>query len=90
MEPRDVINDIEDSGAVLQPRLVLVQHNAVVQIFSAEEGEQAHRTAETIAIATGHPVSVYEVDARLPAPPAIGSEVDPEGQGWVEIDEERA
>lgn len=90
MEPRDVIKDIQDSGAVLQPRLVLVQHNAVVQIFSPEEGEHAHRTAETIAIATGHPVRVYEVDARLPAPPAIGSEVDPQAQGWVEIEEERA
>lgn len=90
MEPRDVINDIADSGAVLQPRLVLVQHNAVVQVFPAGEGDQAHRTAETIAVATGHPVSVYEVDARLPAPPAIGSEVDPLAQGWVEIEQEQA
>lgn len=90
MEPRDVIDDIKDSGAVLQPQLVLVQHNTVVQIFPAGQGDQAQRTAETIAIATGHPVSIYEVDARLPAPPAIGSEVDPQGQGWVEIEQERA
>lgn len=90
MEPRDVINDIQESGAVLQPRLVLVQHATVVQVFPAGGGEHAHRTAETIAVATGHPVSVYEVDARLPNPPAIGSPVDPQAEGWVEIEQREA
>lgn len=86
MEPRDVIHDIQASGVVLQPRLVLVQDHTVVQWFPAGSSDHALKTAETIAIATASPVQVYEVDARLPAPPAVGSGVDPQAQGWVEVE----
>lgn len=90
MEPRKAIRDVQESDAAARPRLVLVQHHIIVQNFPPEAAAQAHRLAETIALTTGNPVSIYEVDARLPVPPAVGSAIDPEAEGWVEVEREQA
>jgi hypothetical protein len=90
MEPDDVHNDTQESIGVAQARLVLVQQRTVVQVFPAVGGNHVQRTAGTIAVATGLPVSVYAVAARLPSPPAIGSQVDPLARGWVEVAQEQA
>jgi hypothetical protein len=76
-------SDHQDEAAV---RLVLVQHNTVVQTFAPDDGGHAHRTAEMVALATGQPVSIYEVDGaqRL----TVGSTVDPRAAGWSELEQE--
>lgn len=87
MASRDVMG--EGKGAVAQPRLVLVQHNTVIQVFPCGNEAAAHRAAQLLAATTGQPIAIYEVDARLPLPPALGCEIDPIAAGWAEIEQEQ-
>jgi hypothetical protein len=85
MDVGDVIYEILRTGAVLHPRTVLVQEGKVVRTFPPTMPHAASICAKCIADETGKRVIVYEVDMRLPAPPAIGSQVYPPGLGWLEI-----
>jgi hypothetical protein len=85
MDVGDVIYEILRTGAVLHPRTVLVQEGKVVRSFPPTMPHAASICAKCIADETGKRVIVYEVDMRLPAPPAIGSQVYPPGLGWMEI-----
>lgn len=70
-------------------RLVLVQHDIVVQTFSRDDGGHAQRTAEMIALATGQPVDIYEVERSIRAGVAVGAFVDPHADGWSRIEQEK-
>ena len=85
MEPREVVNDIQDTGAVLQPRLVLVQDGIVVQQFPPGCDHEVHQAVERLA-QDGRQVTVYAVDARLPAPPPAGKAIDAVEAGWVRVE----
>jgi hypothetical protein len=88
MEPREVVNDIQDTGAVLQPRLVLVQDGVVVQELPPGRDDEVHHAVER-AGRSGGKVTVYAVDSRLPAPPSAGKPIDAVAAGWVEVEREK-
>lgn len=85
MEPERVRQDIEETDSVRRPSFVLVQHGAVIAHFGPDEAQAAADTAYRMTEAEGMHVDVYEVDQRLPPPPAIGTPVEPRALGWVDV-----
>lgn len=71
-----------------EPWQVLVQDGAVTEVYGPEEPGTARLTAKFIAMMTGQPVAIYQVDAGLPKRPTVGTRVYPETMGWVEIGSE--
>lgn len=73
---------------LLRPYTVLVLDGIVFAVHrwghepDLREYERAHEAAEVV----GLPIFVYEVDRRLPPPPAPMSPVDPVALQWVEVE----
>lgn len=85
MDVGDVIYETMRTGVVLHPWTVLVQEGRVARSFPPTMPHAASICAKCMADETGRAVIVYEVDMRLPAPPAMGTPVYPAGLGWMEI-----
>ena len=85
MRQNEFIEDPRETADALRPSLALVQDGRLVGTFSADEAEAADRATVRIALASGRHVEVYEVDARLPTPPELGTAVDPERLGWTNV-----
>ena len=70
--------------------IVLAQHDFVIHAFPGREAEAAHRSAEAIALASGHPVRIYAVEVPPDGrPPEPGIPV-PAAAGWNTLEEESA
>lgn len=73
---------------LLRPRTVMVLDGVVFAVFPWEHGpevrdrDHAHEAAQHV----NSPVIIYEVDSDLPAPPPIGTRVDPPKLQWVEVE----
>jgi len=85
MHPDDVLKDIVETNSVVQPTIALVQNGVLVGVFSADQAEAADRATTRLISASGRHVDVYEIDQRLPDPPALGTPVDPRQLGWVNV-----
>jgi hypothetical protein len=85
MRPEQVLQDVKASDSVERPSFVLVCNGAVVAHFGPDEAQAAADTAYRLTEREGKHVDLFEVDRRLPAPPAIGTLVDPQTLGWVDV-----
>lgn len=85
MEPDDVLEDATDTTSALQPLIALVQDGVLNGLYSADQAEAADRATMRLALASGRHVDVYEIAQSLPYPPALGTAVDPEHLGWVNV-----
>jgi hypothetical protein len=89
MDAGDVIRDIEETGAVVFPSLVLLQLGTVKDVYGPKEWAAAAITARWLVDRHGSPVTIYQVDGRLPPPPPPGTRITtPHALGWMEIGSE--
>lgn len=85
MDPQQVRQDIRDTESVERPSFVLVENGTVLAHFPPGDPQAAADAAYRLTERDGRHVDVYEVDCRLQPPPAIGSPVDPDALGWVNV-----
>lgn len=75
--------DIKVGESVALPCQVLMQQGVVAAVFGPDAPRNVHSTAKFIALMTGKPVFIHQVDASLPWPLPPGTRLDPESLGWV-------
>lgn len=85
MQPQKARKETVETDRPQRPTIALVQHGELVGLFAADQAEAADRATTRLISASGRHVDVYEIDQRLPDPPALGTSVDPHQLGWVNV-----
>ena len=69
-----------------KPRLVVTRSGKVAGRFQIDHAAEAYALALRLAQGGDPTVRLYEVDWRLPAPPAEGTQVQPDDLDWVQVE----